>query len=138
MIDVTDDFTGIAVAPDEILYLNKSGFENTPPQECSSGCRQPSGARVTVEFSRSTPLSPNGEVCLCYDFEECGRLREIVGTPRLTHTTNPQGQRGPRYHYRISHWIKASSVMRYIPGPGGAAAAVRLEMTINGPSVRCI
>ena len=124
MIDVTDGFTGIAVTPDEISYLTRTGFENTPSQACSSGCRQPSGARVTVEFSRSAPLSPNGEVRLCYDFEDNGRLREIVGTPRLTHTTAPQGQRDPTYHYRISHWITASSIMRFLPGPGDAAAAV--------------
>ena len=135
MIDVTDGFTGIVVTPDEIPYLNRTDFENTSPQARSSWCRQPSGARVTVEFSRSAPLSPNGEVRLCYDFEESGRLREIVGTPRLTHTTAPQGQRDLTYHYRLSHWITASSIMRFLPAPGDAAAAVSLEVIIKGPSI---
>lgn len=123
MIDVTDGFTGIAVTPDEILYLNTSGFENTPSQERSSKCRHPSGARVTVEFCRATPLSPDGEVRLYYDFAENGRLREIVGTPRLTHTTTPLDQSRPTYHYRMSHWITASSLMLFVSGPGDGAAA---------------
>lgn len=115
MIDVTDGFTDIAVTPDEIPYLGSTGLGHTPAQKCSLERRQPSGARVTIEFSRPAPLSLNGEVRLSYDFEENGRLREIVGTPRFTHTTAPQGQRDPTYHYRISHWITAASVMRFLP-----------------------
>jgi hypothetical protein len=123
MIDITDGFTGIAVAADELLYLGKGAFEDAPSRERSSEGRHPSGARVTVEFFRSTPLSPDREVRLCYDFADNGRRREIVGTPRLTHTTTSQCQPGLRYHYRISHWITASSLMRFIPDPGDAAAA---------------
>lgn len=135
MIDVIDGFTRIAVTPDEIPYLDKAGLGNTRSRAFSSGCRQPSGARVTAEFSRSAPLSPSGEIRLCYDFEGNGRLREVVGTPRLTHTTAPQSQRDPTYHYRISHWITASSIMRFLAGPGDAAAAASLEVIIKGPSI---
>ena len=123
MLDVTDGLTGIAVTPDD-LCLNRNGFDNAPSHERSSKCRHPSGARVTVEFSTSTPLAPDGEVRLRYDFAENGRLREIVGTPGFTHTTTPQGQSGPTYHYRMSHWITASSLMRFISGPGDGIAEV--------------
>lgn len=36
MIDITDGFTGIAVAADELPYLSRSAFEDTPSQERSS------------------------------------------------------------------------------------------------------
>jgi hypothetical protein len=50
-----------------------------------------------------------------YDIAENGGPREIVGVPQLTHTTARQGRPGRSYHYRVSHWIAAASVMRFIP-----------------------
>lgn len=80
------------------------------PEHCHAA-----GVRVTVEFSRSEPIPPNSPVRVCYDIAENGGLREIVGIPQLTHVTAGQSRPGRSYHYRLSHWIAAPSVMRFIP-----------------------
>jgi hypothetical protein len=100
--DVTEGFTSITVAPDEtrIPYVNG---------------RDPTGARVTLEFSRHTPLPPDMNVRVHFDIAENGDRREIRGIPKLTHTTTARGHASAAYHYRLSHWIPALSVMRFVP-----------------------
>ena len=71
--DVTEGFTSITVAPDEtrIQYVNR---------------RAPTGARVTLEFSRHAPLPPDLNIRVHFDIAENGDRREIRGIPKLTHT----------------------------------------------------
>lgn len=123
MIDVADGITSIEVAPDEIRHLVENGFVNSAPQEHPPAPQRATGARVTVEFARSTPIPPNSEIRLYYDIAENGGLRVIVGVPLLIHTTVRQGHPGPAYRYRLSHWIAAPSVMWFIP-PECAPACV--------------
>lgn len=72
--------------------------------EVGGGARATSGARVTLEFSRSVPLSPGQTVRLRYDFAGDGRLREFSGIAQLTHTVARRGHLVV-FHYRLSHWI---------------------------------
>jgi len=112
MTDVTDGVTSIEVAPDEIpfswLNLASTALRGRP------AARHPTGARVTVEFARSASICVNTYVRVHYDIAENDEVREIVGIPRLTHTTVRQDCRGLWYHYRLSHWIAAPLVMRFI------------------------
>jgi hypothetical protein len=124
VVDVTDGVTSIEVSPDEIP-IRVNGFAGTVPQERLSAHRPATGARVTVEFVRSAPVPPNSPVRVYYDIAENGGLREIVGIPQLTHTTARQGRPGHSYHYRLSHWIAAPSVMRFIPPPYADGLAAR-------------
>jgi hypothetical protein len=112
MIRGNDGITSIAVAPDEVRWLRESVLADTAPREQFSAPRQPTGARVTVEFARSAPLMSNTVIRLCYDIAENGGLRVVVGIPLLTHTTAHEGDSGRSYHYRMSHWIAAPAVMR--------------------------
>lgn len=114
MMDVTDCVTRIEVAPDEIPFpLSLAGMT----QQRHHAARHPTGARVTVEFVTLAPMGLNSSVRVYYDIAENGELREILGVPLLTHTTVRQARPGPSYHYRLSHWITATSVMRFIPPP---------------------
>jgi len=112
MTDVTDGVTSIEVAPDEIpfswLNVASTTLRGRP------AARHPTGARVTVEFARSASICVNTCVRVHYDIAENDEVREIVGIPRLTHTTVRQDCRGLWYHYRLSHWIAAPLVMRFI------------------------
>ncbi len=124
MVDVTDGVTSIEVSPDEIP-LRKNEFGSAAPQARLSAHCHATGARVTVEFTRSAPVPPNSPVRVYYDIAENGGLREIVGIPQLTHTTALQSLPGRSYHYRLSHWIAAPSVMRFIPPRYTAGPAAR-------------
>lgn len=121
MIDIADGITSIEVRPDEIPYPVENGLVSPASQERPPAFRPATGARVTVEFRRATPIPPNSEVRLYYDIAENGGLRVIVGVPLLTHTTVRQGHAGLAYRYRLSHWIAAPSVMRFIPAEWAAA-----------------
>ena len=123
MIDVADGVTSIEVSPEEIPFM-VNGFLRTSPQARSSKHRLATGARVTVEFTRSAPVPPDTEVCVYYDIAENGGLREIAGIPQLTHTTARQGRPSRSYHYRLSYWIAAPAIMRFIPAQC-AAGSVR-------------
>jgi hypothetical protein len=113
MIDITDGFTSIAVAPNEIQNAGAVAGAGTLHPERTSGQRPDTGARVTVEFVRPTPIPTDHEVRVRYDIAENGELREFLGVPRLTHTTSPSAA-CVRYHYRVSHWIPAPSVMEFV------------------------
>jgi hypothetical protein len=124
VIDVTDGVTSIEVSPEEIPFIAK-GSAGIVPQERLSHHRPATGARVTVEFFRPTPVPPNSSLRVYYDIAENGGLREIVGIPQLTHTTARQGRPGRSYRYRLSYWIAAPSVMRFIPPQYAAGLAAR-------------
>jgi hypothetical protein len=112
VIDVTEGFTSIEVASDGFPHFTASGYVTMPLRQ-SGERRVATGARVTVAFSRRAPLPPHTPVRVCYDIAENGGLREILGVPHLTHTTSPHGA-GTAYHYRLSHWIPAPSVMQFV------------------------
>ena len=124
VIDVTDGVTSIEVSPDGILFMTQ-GSAGILPQERSLHHRHATGARVTVEFSRPAPVPPNSPLRVYYDIAENGGLREIVGIPQLTHTTACQVSSGRLYHYRLSYWIAAPSVMRFIPPRYAVGLAAR-------------
>jgi hypothetical protein len=109
MIEITEGFTGIEVAPDGFPHFGASGYVSAPaPQHHAS-----TGARVTLAFARGAPIPPHTDVRVHFDIAENGDRREILGIPQLTHTTVRQGA-VPSYHYRLSHWIPALFVMRFV------------------------
>ena len=93
----------------------------------SSGA--PAGVRVTLEFSRSVPLSPGQEVRWRYDFTGDGHFLDCVGIPQPTHIVARRGQLVV-FHYRLSHWItkrdipRAKTSIAVPPEPVGEAPAV--------------
>jgi hypothetical protein len=113
VINVMDGFTSIEVASDGFPHFTAKGYVTTP-REHSAERRASTGARVTVAFSRRSPLPTDTDIRVRYDIAENGDLREILGIPRLTHTTVHRDA-GSAYHYRMSHWIPALSVMQFVP-----------------------
>jgi hypothetical protein len=111
-IDVSDGFTGIEVASNWFPNFNATGYVPMPRTHAREQ-RASTGARVTVMFSRRAPLPPNTDIRVRYDIAENGGVREMVGIPRFTHTNARYGERRA-YHYRLSHWIPALSVMRFV------------------------
>jgi hypothetical protein len=107
VIDVIDGFTSIEVSSNQFPYFNVNGY-------VAAVRRAATGARVTVAFSRNAPLPPQTDIRVRYDIAENGGLREILGIPKLTHTTAPHDA-GAAYHYRLSHWITAPLVMQFLP-----------------------
>ena len=69
----------------------------------NNGGRTP-GARVTLDFCSSLPLTPGQAVRLRYDLAGDGHFRDCAGIAQLTHTVARPGQLVV-FHYRLSHWI---------------------------------
>ena len=69
------------------------------------------GVRVTLEFSRSVPLSPGQEVRWRYDSTGNGHFLDCVGIPLPTHTVARRGHLVV-FHYRLSHWITKRDIPR--------------------------
>jgi hypothetical protein len=116
LVRVADGFTSITVMPDELphLHLTNNGLNAPDPRDRTLAHPASTGARVTMEFITDIQVLPNREVHACYDIAGNGSWRECMGIPNLTHTTQrPEGD-GTVYHYRLSHWIAASSVMRFV------------------------
>jgi hypothetical protein len=122
MILVTEGVTSIEVTPDGFPHFNINGYVSTTRRERSAERRNPTGARVKVEFFRRVPLPQNIDIRVQYDIAENGGLREILGIPQLTHTTVGEGG-SASYHYRLSHWIPAPEVMRFVRCRTDLAAA---------------
>lgn len=113
VIDVSEGFTSIEVAPDGVPYVDMDGYVSPTPRECSANRRNPTGARVTIAFSTRARLPQNTDIRVYFDIAENGGLREILCRPNLTHTTGRQNE-SASYHYRLSHWIPAPSVMKFV------------------------
>jgi hypothetical protein len=113
MIEISDGFTSISAGSDGIGNLEQA---YSSPSAAARAPRRPTGARVTVEFSRTSSLSPRQAVTVRYDFTSDGNVRELIGIPKPIRTEVRHG-RAVRYHYRLSHWIAASELM----GSSGAA-----------------
>ena len=112
VIAVTDGFTSIEVASDRFPHFNANGYVAISREPLAER-RPATGARVTVAFSRRAPLPRDTDIRVQYDIAENGGLREILGIPKLTHTTVRQDAVAA-YHYRLSHWIPASLVMQFV------------------------
>ena len=112
VIAVTDGFTSIEVASDRFPHFDANGYVAISREPLAES-RPATGARVTVEFSRRAPLPRDTDIRVRFDIAENGGLREILGIPQLTHITARQSN-GALYHYRLSHWIPAPSVMRFV------------------------
>ncbi len=106
MIEITDGFTRISAGADSIEDL---GQASAPPSAATRASRRPTGARVTVEFYRTSSLSPTQAVTVRYDFAADGNVRELVGMPKPIRTIVRHG-RAVYYYYRLSHWIAASAL----------------------------
>jgi len=113
VIDVTKGFTSIDVAADGYPHFDQGAYLSANSSGGPVVSRHPTGARVTLTFSRDAPLPPNTDIRVQYDIAQNGDVREILGTPQLTHT-RAGGDGATSYHYRLSHWIPALSVMSFV------------------------
>ena len=103
MIEITQGFTSITAGSDLVLPpCSPAGDARTQTR------RAPTGARVTLEFSRDASLPLDQPVRVRYEFGD-GILREAVGIARPTHLQERRGH-ADVYHYRLSHWIAAGNV----------------------------
>jgi hypothetical protein len=105
MIGITHGITSVSAGHDRL-----AGPDWEVPHALS---RTPTGARVTVEFSRETSLLPGQVVCVRYAFAGDGRLREGVGIATATRTV-VRSRRIVVYHYRMSYWIPRSALMTFV------------------------
>ena len=108
MIDISERITRVTTNSDPII----------PPRPKAAGrsqvanvARAPTGARVTLEFSRSVPLSPGQQVRVRYDFTGDGHFLDCVGIPQHTYFVARRGQLVV-FHYRLSHWITPAALAR--------------------------
>jgi hypothetical protein len=109
MIEITDGFTSISAGTDSIEGLEHA---YAPLPGAGYAARRPTGARVMVEFRRTSSLSPTQAVMVRYDFAADGTVRRFSGIPQHTRTVVRRG-RAVLYHYRLSHWIAASELMDF-------------------------
>jgi hypothetical protein len=107
MIEITDGFTSINAGADSIDVLAQA---YAPSSGVAYAARRPTGARVTVEFRRTSSLSPTQAVTVRYDFAADGNVRQLTGIPEHIQTVVWRG-RAVVYRYRMSHWIAASAIM---------------------------
>lgn len=114
MIEITDGFMSISAGSDSI-----------------EGTRVPTGARITVEFRRATPLLPDQRVRVRYDFAGDGHLREGTGVAKPIRTVVRWGH-AVFYDYRLSYWIAASALMSVEAGEARDSE----PLGTPGPSVR--
>ena len=111
VIAVTDGFTSIEVASDRFPHFDANNYVAISREPLAES-RPTTGARMTVEFSRRAPLPRDTDIRVRFDIAENGGLREILGIPKLTHTTVRHAV--DAYHYRLSHWIPAPLVMQFV------------------------
>ena len=109
MIEITDGFTSISAGADSI---EDAAQAYVPPSAATPATRRPTGARVTVEFYRTSTLSPTQAVVVRYDFAADGNVRELVGIAEPIRTVVRHG-RAVCYYYRLSHWIAASALLDF-------------------------
>jgi hypothetical protein len=106
MMDISDRITRVTTSSD---LVSPPWLEGAGRSQVANGARAPTGARVTLEFNRSVPLSVGQQVRVRYDFTGGGRFLDCVGVPEATHTVARRGQL-VTFHYRLSHWITPSTL----------------------------
>lgn len=129
MIEITDGFTSISAGSDSIELLDQP-YAPLPGAACAP--RRPTGARVTVEFRRTSSLSPAQAVTVWYDFGADGNVRQLTGIPQPIRTVVQQGG-AVHYHYRLSHWIAAPALMGF---SGNAPRLTDAHMDYAEPRLR--
>jgi len=111
MIEITDRFTSITAGMDPVGV--------PPPLDAGDSRLQrqhaPTGARVTLEFTREEALPPGQPVRVRYEFGDDGTVREAVGIAVPTHARVRWGCTVV-YHYRLSHWIAPGALMSTVTG----------------------
>jgi hypothetical protein len=101
----------ITVSAQDISRARTAGGSGSRSNVRAAGGRAATGARVTVEFFVAAPLPRDCEVHLLYDFAGNDTWRECVGFPHLSHTKQKLSS---TYHYRVSHWISAEDIERFV------------------------
>jgi hypothetical protein len=119
MIEITDGFTSISAGADSIENPMQA---YAPSSAATRASRRPTGARVTVEFYRTSSLLPTQAVTVRYDFAADGIVRELAGMPKPIRTVVRHG-RPVCYHYRLSHWITATALMDFSAAARGRRVA---------------
>jgi hypothetical protein len=109
MIEITDGFTSITLRADEVTPAAWSMVGASPSQRAP---RAATGARVTVEFCRDTPLPEGKPVLVRYDFADDGSVREGTGMAQPTRSVVRWGA-SVVYHYRLSHWIEPAALLQF-------------------------
>jgi len=109
MIEITNGFTGICMGADTV---SPSAWKIGAAEPGSRFVHPLTGARVTLDFLRDSPLPPGEQVRVRYDFAGDG-WREAVGVPRAIRAVTRWGQSAV-YHYRLSHWIVPSALMQFV------------------------
>ena len=109
MIEITNGFTSICTGTDSLVPAFGEMAAAISGRRLE---RPPTGARVTLDFCRESPLPPGAQVRVRYDFGGDG-LREAVGTARPIRAVSRRGQ-SVVYHYRLSHWITPAAVMQFV------------------------
>ena len=108
MIEISERITRVTTSSD---VISPSRPELAARSQVANGARAPTGARVTLEFSRSVPLSPGQQVRLRYDFTGNGHFLDCVGIPQHTYVVARRGHLVV-FHYRLSHWVTPSALSR--------------------------
>ena len=112
MIEITDGFTSITMRADAVTPSSWSMAGSSPSQRVP---RAATGARVTVEFCRDTPLPEGQPVRVRYDFADDGSVREGTGMAQSTRRVVRWGA-SVVYHYRLSHWIAPAALTQFAAG----------------------
>ncbi len=112
MIVITEGFTSISAGADSIAPPPPLPGANGSQTHCR---RAPTGARVTLEFSRAAALPPDAPIKLRYEFGDRGILREVVGIAKQTQVEVRWGCAAV-YHYRLSHWIAPGELLSIATG----------------------
>jgi hypothetical protein len=112
MIEITEGFTSIATAADAVTPASWSMAGSSRSRRVT---RAATGARVTVEFCRDTPLPEGKPVRVRYDFADDGSVREGTGMAQSTRSEVRWGK-SVVYHYRLSHWIEPAALTQFAAG----------------------
>jgi hypothetical protein len=96
MLEISSGFTNISAGSDSL--------------EGGAQPRAHTGARITLEFSRTVSLGSAELVKVRYDFAEDGNVREYTGIAMPIQTV-ARWNRSALYYYRVSHWIDPFALM---------------------------
>ena len=108
MIEISERITRVTTRSDPIAAPTPGVAGRS---QVTNVARAPTGARVTLEFSRSVPLSPGQQVRVRYDLTGDGHFLDCVGIPQHTYFVARRGHLVV-FHYRLSHWITPAALSR--------------------------
>jgi hypothetical protein len=108
MIEISERITRVITSSDPISPQRPKVAGRS---QVANVARTPTGARVTLEFSRSVPLSPGQQVRVRYDFTGDGHFLDCIGIPQHTYFVARRGHLAV-FHYRLSHWLTSAALSR--------------------------